>query len=126
MRVKKTQAVKELAHFLRNRSRWDIITMLRGPDFGVSPELKYLTVGRIRAVAGITESQGSKLRATVNTTPLTFAERERRDYLLDKAHNTHFYHHYNVAVAALRSVAKYDLSIETPVKRIRKQHGKLS
>ena len=121
MRIKKTQAAKELARFLRSRHFWSIVTMLRGPDFGDSQELKRLTVGRIRAVAGITESQALRLGIVITTTPLNWGELQRRDYLLWHADaNNHFCWHYKGAVNALRIVAGYDLQTETPIKRTRR------
>ena len=126
MRIKKIPTAKKLSSFLRSKQFWDIATMLRGPDFGSSSELKSFTVGRIRAVAGITKLQAFRFGVIINPIPLTLVEQKRRDYLLEEASTTHFYQHYNAAVGALRSVAHYDLQTETPIKRIRKQHGKLS
>ena len=121
MRIKKTQAAKELARFLRNSLFWNIVTMLRGPDFDAPQELKCLTVGRIRVLVGVTEPRAHRLGLVITTTPLDSVQQKRRDYLLRCPDvSIHFRRHYESAVAALRIVANYDLLTETPIKRIRK------
>jgi len=106
----KTLRQKRLQNFLNNQDFWDIVGMVRGPDSG-SCELKHLTVGRIRHVAGVTHSTADKLGVDVTPEPLSVGEQTRRDELLSKRF-PHFRRHYWAAVNALVVIARYDLGTE--------------
>ena len=100
-------------------SLWNILTALRGPDFGTNSEnqrLKELTTARIRGILGIVED-----RFYVKSDSLTPDEIEERDDLLERSvrsplfdgpyQNTHFFSHFVLAMLALKNLG-YDVPDE--------------
>jgi len=114
---RKTLRQKRLQNFLNNKDFWNIVGMVRGPDefLAEAHELKYLTTGRVRYLAGVSNSTADKLGVVVSPYPLSPGLQNKRDELLSKA-SSHFQNHYWTAVKALFKLTRYNLGDETPVR----------
>lgn len=100
---------------------WNIVSCLRAYDYYTDlSSLKAYTVGRIRAIIGL--SEGSFPGIIINTEPLNQEQRGERDSLLEKV-TIHFSTHYKHAVDSILVLYNYDLRNERrvpprPVKRL--------
>ena len=100
----------------------DILCALRGPDVVKTgtrrdewEELKEFTTARVRSSVLQPCSVGYAYPGAVRETPLTQAERVKRDLLLNsftRQFGSHFHAHYLDAVSAVRDQTGYDLEVE--------------